>query len=524
MKVLKMLLEERDSKMGELEKRTQAIEDRQREWESQPEESRGPEPVITDDEDKQVRKLAKDIDALDARIKEESKAEKRRQDIAEARKLIADATSADATVEVVAEPMVYGEGSPNSYVADLCRRVRAQHGEPDFGAIGRLNKWAHQVEREIADGSKQGKIAEKQLRETYRTMSPEAARAALAEHRDRGRVAEGDKDLEIRAIASGGGATASAASGGAAFVTPLFFVDKYAPYREYGRSFIDQCNKQPLPDYGMEVYIPYVSSAAGVAQQNTEGTGVQETDPGFGYKSAALITEAGQVTVSQQLLDRAGPNFSFDQMIFDQLMRDYAPKVDTYTLTQTLAVCATQNWTGSSGAFDLTTTSGAGGFYGQVSKAKAAIRTSAGTVMNPTHLFLDPRIWEFMAAWSDSTGRPIVVPGYAQPFNAAAAGNASGDEGIEGATGYRFNGLPVFADANIPATGTTSNSSALVGNLAEVFVYEGSVVPRVIPQTYANQLQTLLQIYAYIAVVIRYPNSVVQIYGTPFNTSPSYTN
>ena len=240
----------------------------------------------------------------------------------------------------------------------------------------------------------------------------------------------------------------------------------------------------------MEVYIPFVSGPAGVAQQNTENTGVQETDPTFGFKAGALTTQSGQVIVSQQLLDRSGPNFNFDTMIFDQLMRDYTPKVDTYALTQALAGAGSQPWTGSSGAFDLTTTSGAGGFYGQVSKAKAAIRTTAGTVLNASHIFVSPQIWEYIAATADSTGRPLVAPDYAGVFNAAAAGSNDGDVGIEGVTGYRLAGLPVYTDGNIPSIGTTSESQAIVGDLAEVYVYEGNVVPRVIPQTYANQLST----------------------------------
>src|ERR1019366_4343333 len=201
----------------------------------------------------------------------------------------------------------------------------------------------------------------------------------------------------------------------------------------------------------------------------------------------------------------------------------YAPKVDTYALQQALAGAGSQPWTGSSGAFDLTTTSGSGGFYGQVSKAKAAIRTTAGTVLNATHLFLTPQIWEYIAATADSTGRPLVAPNYAGVMNAAAAGSQDGDVGIEGVTAYRLAGLPAFTDANIPSIGTTSESQAIVGDLNEVYVYEGAVVPRVIPQTYANQLSTLLQIYSYLAVVVRYPLGVVSIFGTPFAT-PTYTN
>ena len=184
------------------------------------------------------------------------------------------------------------------------------------------------------------------------------------------------------------------ASSGGSFVTPVYFVSEYAPYRLPGRAFIDQCNTQPLPDYGMTVYLPQVQSDAAVATQESapgtnENAAVTETDPTAGYLSANLITKAGQVTVSQQLLDRAGPNFAFDRLVFDQLTRDYNAAADTYVLTQALSTAASTAYNGS--AFVLTSgTETAGSFYQKIAGAKAAIRTTSGTIMDPTHLFLEP--------------------------------------------------------------------------------------------------------------------------------------
>jgi HK97 family phage major capsid protein len=513
MSVLKELVEKRDAAASEL-----------KELVGEP----GDERELSEEQEARSLELSKDLDGYDERIKEETRKAKRAARIAEARELVRDVQT-ETSVEVVDEPKVYGEGSPHSYYADLARVALRTFGYNNGAAEGRLNTWSHQVEREIADDTKFGREAVKQIRgmEGVRTENGEHARRTVEEIRSRGRVAMGDKGMEVRSLASGSGATASSSGGGgAAFVTPVFYVNDYAPYREVGRAFADQCNKQPLPDYGMQLYMPQVTAKAGVAQQ-TEGSGVNESDPTFAYLSGALITEAGQVTVSQQLLDRAGPNFSFDRMLFDQLQRDLAPNVDTYVLTQALSspLGKTTNWTGNSSAFDLTAQNSAGasgGFYGQVSKAKAAIRTTAGTVLNPTHLFVDPARWEYIAAWTDTTARPMVVPNYAGPYNAAAGGSADGDEGIEGATGYNLNGLRVFTDHNIPAPATGADQ-AIVGALAEVYVYEGPQVPRVIPQTYANNLQVLIQLYEYLAVIVRYPSGVYTILGSGMATI-SYTN
>lgn len=514
--ILKEILETRDALQGELETITQAVEAESRD--------------LTEVEETRSAELLTQIDEIDERVAQENRAAARAELLAEARRRVQaaesraskDGSRVEASVE--SEPMVYGPESENSWWADQIASVTRSPLDPRRQAgEGRLFEWSHQVEREIAHGTKKGKQAVAQFRDSEDFRPSGGVAEMIKEARERGRLSMEAKVEERTGIVTGGGATASASGGGgAAFVSPVILaLADYAPYREFGRAFIDQCNKQPLPDYGMEVYLPHVTGPAGVASQ-TEAGSVQETDPTFGYLSAGLVTEAGQVTVSQQQLDRTGPGFAFDRMVFDQLERDYCPKVDTYTLTQVLAVATSQSWTGNAGAFDLVTTSGSGGFYGQVSKAKAGIRKTAGTVMNATHLFCDPARWEYISAWADSQGRALVVPDYAGPFN-ALANTGDGDAGIEGRTGARFNGLPVFTDANIPTTTTANLDQAIVGNLGEVWVFEGNPIHRVLPQTLGGNLQTILQRYSYIAVLIRYPAAVVSINGTGMSAI-SYTN
>jgi hypothetical protein len=511
MKVLKALLEERDKKVTELDDLTTVVETEKRD--------------LTPDEETRSITLVTEVDELDGRIVEEKGAEEKRRLITDARSLIVPANTDAAVVD---EPRVYGPDSPHSHCLDLARRTYAAFGVTvDGGATERLSQWAHQVESEFASGSKIGKRAERQLREQVRELGPAPAREALEEFRSRGRVAQDLKTEQRTGSTTGGGTTASASGGGgAALVSPIIFLDDYAPYREYGRAFVDQCNKQDLPDWGMNVYIPAVTGGAEVTAQ-TEGEEVGEKVPTVGFLTGALGWEAGDEIITQQLLDRAGPNFSYDKMLFDQLQRNYAPKVDAYALKEVLSVCHSQSWAGEAGKFVLTPPAGSlpgsGGFYGQVSKAKAYTRTAAGTVMNATHAFYDPARWEFLAAWADANGRPVIVPDYAGPFNAIAAGSSDGDAGIEGATGYRFNGLPAFTDANIPKQGTTSRDQVIVGNLAEVYWFEGDPIMRAVPQTLAKNLQVLLQLYAYRTIIVRYPNGIVVITGTGLSEI-SYTD
>lgn len=505
-KLLKELLEKRDALCSDLESLTKAVEAEGRD--------------LNSDEEKRSRKLLRKLDELDGRIAEEQRSAARQRMLAEARSFVQtqDGTTT-ATVAVQSEPRVYGEDSPHSWWADqIAVQIRSPLDAVRQTAEGRLMEWSHQVEREIAHGTKEGRRAEAQVRERYREDG--LSRQMIMEARERGRASLESK-AEQRAITTGGGTTVSAAGGGgAAFVTPVILIADYAPWREFGRAFADQCHKEPLPDYGMEVYIPQVTGRAGVATQ-TEGTAPAEVDPTFGFISGGLITKEGNVTVTQQQVDRTGPGFSFDRMVFDQLNRDYAPQLDSYVLSQALANAQSQVWAGNAGTFVLNAASGAGGFYGQVSKAKASIRTTAGTVMNPTHLFLVPTRYEYIAAWADAQGRALVVPDYAGPFN--ALGNAgNGDAGIEGATGTRFNGLPVFHDANIP-TPATGADQAIVGALDEVWLFEGPPVHRVLPQTVGQNLQIILQLYRYVVALVRYPSAIVSISGTGMSAI-GYTN
>lgn len=497
MKTLKELLEKRDALVAEYDALVRPVL-----------EEDGA--TLTEEQETKRSELHTELESLDARIEEVEASELRKAKFSEARKL----ANTQVDVSVTSEPRTYGEGSPNSYFADFVRASSPMwKGHQD--AISRLQKYDYEVSIEVARGSDEGKRAERMVREDRRGDSARDIDAAIASMRDRGNAgSEAGLEQRVSGMSTG-------ASSGGSFVTPQYFIQDYAPYRKPGRAFIDQTNKHDLPEYGMTVYIPAVLTDAQVGDQATapgtgENTAVVETDPTAGYLSANLDTKAGQVVVSQQLLDRAGPNFAFDKLIFDQLTRDYNAQADAFVLTQALAGAGTVAYNGS--AFVLTSgTETAGSFYQKISGAKAKIRTAAGVVMDPTHLFLDPTRWEYCVAQADSQGRPLIVPGYANPVNAAGAGNQSGDPGYEGDTGYRLNGLPVFHDLNIP-TPATGADQAIVGALDEVYTWEGELVPRVLPQTYGNQLSVLLQVYSYLAVIVRYPTAIQKITGTALST------
>lgn len=474
---------------------------------------------LTPEQESRSATLLTDLKDLDKRIDEETDKTQRQNRLAEARSLIAPKS---AGVTVTDEPMVYGERASQSFYLDQIRSSMYRMGiaPTDGGAGARLVEYEHQIEREIANDSEIGQRAAEHVRESFRESGANAPQL-FAEVRSRGRASLEDKAELRTGITTGGGATASASGGGgAAVVSPVIFLDEYAPYKQYGRAFANACAKQELPPYGMEIYIPAVTGPASDTQV-AEAASVPETDPTLAYRSATVVIIAGQVTVTQTLLDRAGPNFSFDKLIFNQLNRSYAQNFDQYVITQALAGATTQSWAGNSGVFDLAATSGSGGFVGQVLKAAGAMEELEGTVTTPSALFLKPSRWRFIESWGDSSGRPVVVPNDGGQFN--AWGYGPGDHTIDGFTGYNLGGLPVHKDPNIPFQGTTTLDQAIVADLSQVYVFEGPQNPRVLPQTLAGTLQVILQTFSYASALPLYPAAVTDITGTGFSAM-TYTN
>jgi hypothetical protein len=130
---------------------------------------------------------------------------------------------------------------------------------------------------------------------------------------------------------------------------------------------------------------------------------------------------------------------------------------------------------------------------------------------------MSPTYWEFIASQFDSAGRPLVVPSYLGPFNAAATATDAGLNLGEGAIGTRIFGLDTYEDANLPQQlGASANQSVILGGrFEENYLFESPVVTRVLPQTYGNQMSVLLQIYGYIAyTAARYANANFVIQGT----------
>jgi hypothetical protein len=210
-----------------------------------------------DSTDASLKPLRKEVKTIRKRIKEETQRARDKAKIAEARERLVSVDSITDVIVTQGERPIYGvapdgERSPNSFYMDLVLRAKTRwEGTNDQGANKRLNEWAHQVEKEHAQGTLFGRAALPQIRETYRGEDSNGTRERVKEFEERGRLGIDQKsELRATAIGTDGGASATAPGEGSAFVTPVFDVARYAPWREFGRSFADACQKEQLPPYG----------------------------------------------------------------------------------------------------------------------------------------------------------------------------------------------------------------------------------------------------------------------------------
>ena len=421
-----------------------------------------------------------------------------------------------ANIRVGQEPLTYSNANrSNSFHGDLLAAAwpaTAGHAQ----AVARLTR--HQVEmdgiRSNAANTKEARLLQAYDNETRRRASNRS------EKRD---VSTG--------VASMGD-----------FAPPLYFLAKYAPYRTYGKTLISILKSQPMPETGMVFNLPKITTPTEGENQTTstqgagENTTVSTRDLTSTYETGAVQTVIDNLLVSQQYLDRVGPGIDGDMIVHDDQTRQLGRVLNGYAWGALLGMAGNgalaYNGTFPFNNVDTSAAYGTSPIVGlkrKVHAAKAAIRRTDGVVAYPTHFISDADVCEQVEAGFDSYGRPYTTGTGEDSWNPIAIGADNGAP--EGYTGFKFAGLPAFADEaawvyggeldNIVIGSATAQSATLSTHAAVVGAFdiacywmEGPPVIRVLPQPYAQTLTVLIQQYCYCALVPEYPGAVQVIYGT----------
>ena len=299
----------------------------------------------------------------------------------------------------------------------------------------------------------------------------------------------------------------TAASGGAGYIPPVYLSELAAPKVRAGGPLLAQLPKAALPDAGMTISVPRVTTGTSVAVQ-TENGSVSETDFVSSQLSTSVRTIAGQSDISIQFFERSFPGA--DVVIADDLARAYTTEFDRQLINGASASSEHIGLLNVGSIGSVTFTSGsptAGDFLAPIYKAIGTVTTSYFEA--PTHIVMHPRRAAFLAS-GQSTSTPI--------FNQGGLMMASGEQnyGVVGTIA----GLAVVVDANVPTTlgSGTDEDAILVINAPALRVMEGAPRFKVHESVGSGTLTVRLSYFGYSAFMSgRYPEAICKITGTGLN-------
>jgi HK97 family phage major capsid protein len=338
------------------------------------------------------------------------------------------------------------------------------------------------------------------------------ARERIERH---GKEVEVHGEMTERALSTGGIA---------GLVPPQFLIDMAAPILRNGRPFANAVTHKELPETGMQLNVPRMTTGGSESEQATENAAVSSTDEVWSNLSIPVCTVAGQAPVSRQVLERGE---GMEEMIFLDLVRAYASRVDFLAINgtgssgQPLGVL---NTAGINAATAFGAVPGAANFTLKVAGQITAV-TSQGAGVYPKLLVAHPRRWGWLTGIVDASNRPVVLANPMGPYNALATITAPGEIGadadpVSGLTivGTHSSGLPILTDLNIPVTvGTNSEDVVLAVDTDQVFLWEdGDGMPNQLSfeQTAGQNLTTTVVVYGYVGFTAgRYPGAVGKLGG-----------
>jgi HK97 family phage major capsid protein len=316
------------------------------------------------------------------------------------------------------------------------------------------------------------------------------ARENIATHQ-RYELQKGDRagdDTEQRA-------TTSTTMGG--LIPPAYLLELYAKAPRNGRVYADHCNSNTLPDTGMSVILPRITTATAAGMQATENTTVTTQDPAETDLTVPVRTLAGYLPVSRQALERSAYN---DRILFEDLIARLWALLDTQCLSGGGGSGTIKGVLATSGtAASTASTATIAGVWPKIADVIQQVNTNIGGLgYSPDAIFMHPRRWGWFAAAVDSQGRPLVSPTAGNGTNTIA----QGDSGGYGRVGT-LQGLDVYTDASIPTTlgASTTEDRIIVHASPLVHLFERAQDPTTlsIDQQAGSALQVNLVAYSYAA-------------------------
>jgi HK97 family phage major capsid protein len=305
----------------------------------------------------------------------------------------------------------------------------------------------------------------------------------------------------------------TAATAGGEFIPPLWLMDQWVDIARASRPLGNLVRRLALPPNAQSINLPKLATGAAVAVQASENSSVQETDPTTGSVSADVITIAGQVDMSRQLFERSQPGM--DEIIFNDLARDYATKLDVQLLVGLGSSGQARGIANVTGRIAVTYTDSnptVGELYSKIADAVQQVHTNL--FRSPDVILMHPRRWGWFLAAVDSSQRPLIVPRADVAFNPVAIQDRVGAENVVG----QLQGLAVVVDSSIRTTqgAGTNEDEIFVLSSQDLYLFEEDAPrSRVFEDVGSGTLTVRLQVYGYCAfLATRFPKAIAHLSGT----------
>jgi phage head maturation protease len=253
---------------------------------------------------------------------------------------------------------------------------------------------------------------------------------------------------------------------------PRQFVSQVVDNQIGSRGAIDAIGTRALPNAGMTVSIPKITTSGSVAE-TAEGAAPSETGIVSSYVDATVKAYKGLQRYSVELFDRADP--SFYQAMLDNMRRVYAQATEAAVIAELTAggTAATAQDADSDGIIAYVSTEAPAAYLATGELASAYI---AGTGQ-----------WSLLLGATDSTGRPI--------YNASNPQNNAGQAGVSSLRGNVL-GLDLYVSNK--AVATNIDESAFIVVPSAVAIYESPVLQLSTNVVTTGEIETML--YGYMAV------------------------
>ncbi|MEU9339042.1 phage major capsid protein [Streptomyces sp. NPDC048290] len=204
---------------------------------------------------------------------------------------------------------------------------------------------------------------------------------------------------------------------------------------------------RPVPETGMEVDIPRVTTATTTAVQASEGGTTGNTDLDDTLLPAPVRTIAGYTDVSRQAIEWGT---LVQALVFGDLAADYNSRLDVQLINGSGASGQHKGGLNVAGINAITYTDASSTIPELWPKlADAAGRVMGQRFTGPTAFAMRSDLWAWILAEKDTVGRPLGEPGTVAVNPIAVASTRSADHTVT-AVGSLF-GVPVRTGLIVPA-------------------------------------------------------------------------